>query len=298
MMITTKKNNNKKQKVDHEPVKAWRRRLARSIKKRVTKLPVFDASEAVPKKPWCTKKTTTCSNCQTTARTRPGHHSTFPRCRLRRKRRKRRRHGPDAEGDSGLCDSSIGDVAGHKDEQKVGVVVVTVPPLPPSPIAREESCPFHTTAVQQIGTSKREWAYIMCPEKMCPYWVGDDEATMVSESVRRQSARGGGRRTMDVFLSQSIACEDHQEPKVDVCGTRLPEFCCQCPPCEFSQWVNQPLTGHVEKVRARLRQLPAIYSISPPPENQWPKPDLQLAAGEPPLPPQMMVVHESCVRNF
>ena len=63
--------------------------------------------------------------------------------------------------------------------------------------------------------------------------------------------------------------------------------CRQHPPCEFFQWVNQPCSGYVQDVRARLGQLPAIHSLKPAPKNQWRKPDRQLAVGESPLPPQL-----------
>ena len=57
----------------------------------------------------------------------------------------------------------------------------TNPSPPPSPIAREEVCPFHPKAQVQRGRSAKGWAYVRCPESKCPYWVPAAEAPVISE---------------------------------------------------------------------------------------------------------------------
>ena len=86
-MMTTKKNN-KKQKVNHEPVKAMVETPARPIKMCIRKPQRFDTSETVPKQPWCQKRP------HVPVAKQRGRHirapfSVYPRHRLHRRRRVR-----------------------------------------------------------------------------------------------------------------------------------------------------------------------------------------------------------------
>ena len=72
-------------------------------------------------------------------------------------------------------------------------------------------------------------------------------------------------------------------------------ICSQKLPCDFFQWVNRPWSKYVLEVRRRFLRMPGIHSIFWSPENEWPKPDRQVAVTESPRPPQSLIVHgETC----